>query len=238
MMLFREYRAKNKGLIGEHQLRMELEQLPKTEYSTLYNRIFEDNGNLIQIDAIVFSRYGVFVIEMKNFEGKITGTETSKYWTQDIYGYKKLFYNPVKQNYAHRKIVKKLLGLREDQIFSVICFSDSAYIRTNTLTKVIKINYINTFIKNHRRIRINEKKEQMVQILLKEDVLKEKIIEHQNQVKYKKAINEQKPINIYYEEMCPICHNFLLIKNGKYGSFVGCSNYPICKYTKEQKRSK
>lgn len=235
-MFFREYRAQNKGIIGEHQLRMELEQLPKTEYSTLYNRIFEDNGNLSQIDAIVFSKYGVFVIEMKNYEGKITGTETSKYWTQDIYGHKKLFYNPVKQNYAHRKKVQKLLGLREDQIFSLICFSNNSYIRTNTLTKVLKINYINTFIKNHRKIRINAKKEHMVQVLLKEDVQKDRLVDHQNQVKFKKVLNEQKTINIYYDEMCPLCSNFLLIKNGKYGQFIGCSNYPTCKYTKELKK--
>lgn len=33
-------------------------------------------------------------------------------------------------------------------------------------------------------------------------------------------------------EMCPECGNPLVIKKSKYGSFVACSNYPNCKYIK------
>ena len=42
----------------------------------------------------------------------------------------------------------------------------------------------------------------------------------------------------YKEELesnmiCPKCRNKLVTKNGKYGKFVGCSNYPKCKYIKK-----
>ncbi|MCX6030648.1 MAG: type I DNA topoisomerase [Chloroflexi bacterium] len=33
-------------------------------------------------------------------------------------------------------------------------------------------------------------------------------------------------------EACPDCGGDLLIKNGRFGKFVGCANYPTCKYTK------
>ena len=36
-------------------------------------------------------------------------------------------------------------------------------------------------------------------------------------------------------ELCPECQNPLVIKRSKYGSFVACSNYPECKYIKNEK---
>ncbi len=37
-------------------------------------------------------------------------------------------------------------------------------------------------------------------------------------------------------EMCPECNNPLVIRNGKYGEFVACSNFPECKYIKADKQ--
>nr|WP_313978828.1 topoisomerase DNA-binding C4 zinc finger domain-containing protein [uncultured Prevotella sp.] len=33
------------------------------------------------------------------------------------------------------------------------------------------------------------------------------------------------------EGICPRCGGSLIHKEGKYGSFWGCSNYPKCRYT-------
>lgn len=35
-------------------------------------------------------------------------------------------------------------------------------------------------------------------------------------------------------ESCPTCGNPLVIRNGRYGEFVACSNYPECKYIKKE----
>ena len=32
---------------------------------------------------------------------------------------------------------------------------------------------------------------------------------------------------------CPKCGGLLVEREGKYGKFVGCSNYPRCKYTQK-----
>ena len=37
-------------------------------------------------------------------------------------------------------------------------------------------------------------------------------------------------------EMCPECGHPLVIRKGKYGSFVACSNFPECKYIKQEKK--
>ena len=36
-------------------------------------------------------------------------------------------------------------------------------------------------------------------------------------------------------EVCPECGSPLVIRNGRYGKFVACSNYPTCKYIKKEK---
>ena len=37
-------------------------------------------------------------------------------------------------------------------------------------------------------------------------------------------------------EVCPECGSPLVIRKGKYGEFVACSNYPTCKYIKKDKK--
>lgn len=33
--------------------------------------------------------------------------------------------------------------------------------------------------------------------------------------------------------ICPQCSGKLIMRNGKYGSFIGCSNFPKCRYTQK-----
>ena len=59
-------------------------------------------------------------------------------------------------------------------------------------------------------------------------------IEHFNEVSkvmYKEAFEET-------GEKCPLCGAPLVIKEGKNGTFVGCSNFPTCKYVKTEEVEK
>lgn len=38
-------------------------------------------------------------------------------------------------------------------------------------------------------------------------------------------------------EVCPNCDSPLVIRTGKYGKFVACSNYPTCKYVKKEEKA-
>ncbi len=37
---------------------------------------------------------------------------------------------------------------------------------------------------------------------------------------------------------CPKCRHPLTLREGKFGQFWGCTNYPACKYTRKALRSK
>ena len=46
---------------------------------------------------------------------------------------------------------------------------------------------------------------------------------------------EKKPLELTGEK-CPECENDLVIRNGRYGAFTACSNYPACKYIKKDEK--
>ncbi len=75
---------KLKGHFCEHLVRKKLQKLPEG-YFIFNDLLFENNGRSAQIDHVVVSPYGVFVIETKGYKGWIMGGENSEYWTQVIY---------------------------------------------------------------------------------------------------------------------------------------------------------
>lgn len=84
-----------------------------------------------QIDHILISTKGVFVIEVKHYSGWIFGNEKSDQWMQSIYRIKNRFQNPIRQNYRHLKAIQQLLDfLPKEQIHSIVVFSGSAEFKT------------------------------------------------------------------------------------------------------------
>ncbi len=84
-----------------------------------------------QIDHILISTKGVFVIEVKHYSGWIFGNEKSDQWMQSIYRVKNRFQNPIHQNYRHVKAIQHLLDfLPKEQIHSIVVFSGSAEFKT------------------------------------------------------------------------------------------------------------
>jgi len=107
-ILFALLKPKLFGHMGESIVRFKLSRLDQNEYKTINNFMIAIDGKSSEIDHIVVSKYGVFVIETKNYKGYITGHEKGKEWTQYINKYKSKFYNPVRQNYGHVMALKKV----------------------------------------------------------------------------------------------------------------------------------
>ena len=91
-------------------------------YHLIKNVTFPTEDGTTQIDHVIVSIYGIFVIETKNYKGWIFGREKQKEWTQQIYKTKNKFQNPLRQNYKHTKTLEKLLNLSDKEIYSVIVF--------------------------------------------------------------------------------------------------------------------
>jgi restriction system protein len=129
-----------KGVLGEWQVNLLIKFfLNKNDYHLIKNvtlPTFTDGKEqgTTQIDHIIVSKYGIFVIETKNMKGWIFGSENQKQWTQQIFKHKSKFQNPLHQNYKHVKKLENTLftgsNAKNDSIFSVIIFIGDSTFKT------------------------------------------------------------------------------------------------------------
>ncbi|HVN24026.1 MAG TPA: nuclease-related domain-containing protein [Syntrophorhabdales bacterium] len=127
-----------KGFIGEKKTGIALEGLPD-DHVVMHDLLFQNEGRTSQVDHVVISRHGVFVIETKAYDGWIYGSERSEYWTQVLGNKKTKFYNPVRQNRAHVQALRNTLARYGDlPYWSVVVFGDLCeFKKVDTTTPVI-----------------------------------------------------------------------------------------------------
>lgn len=122
-----------KGLLGETVISVAMWlKLDKDVYHRLNNITLPlANGGSTQIDHVIVSVYGIFVIETKNYKGWIFGNETQRQWTQAFANGRKFkFQNPLRQNYLHIKTLSDLLGLKLSYFHSMIAFIGECELKT------------------------------------------------------------------------------------------------------------
>lgn len=138
------------GAMAERQLhRVLLKRLPEG-YQHYRNLVLQTaQGDLTEIDHLVLSRFGIFVVEVKNYRGWIFGSELQLWWTVQHFRRKHRFQNPLRQNYKHTEAVKFALGLtpqESGQVHSVVAFSARAELKTVLPTNVCFIQQVPDFI--------------------------------------------------------------------------------------------
>ena len=100
-----------------------------------------------QIDHILVSRFGIFVIETKDYRGWIFASSYDRYWTQVLYRTKFRFQNPIRQNHKHVRAIQELLDfLPAGVIKSAVVFVGDARFKTVTPNGVFNLAGLLTFI--------------------------------------------------------------------------------------------
>ncbi|KFK48028.1 nuclease, partial [Vibrio vulnificus] len=120
-----------KGVFGEFLVNKLLSQLPTSDYTLVKDVTLPTEDGTTQIDHIVVSKFGVFVIETKNMKGWIFGSKEQKQWTQKIYRHSSKFQNPLHQNYKHVKTLESLLNIDSSKTHSVIVFIGDSTVKTD-----------------------------------------------------------------------------------------------------------
>ena len=117
-------------------------------YHLLKDVTLEINGETTQIDHILISVIGIFVIETKNIEGWIFGTAKNKIWTKSLYGKKHRFMNPLHQNYKHCLYLNRTFS-RPEKLNSLVVFIDVCDFKTDIPENVIYLRQINQYMDKH-----------------------------------------------------------------------------------------
>lgn len=219
-----------KGMQGEDNIRTKLSALPQ-DY-VVYNDVYiKVNERSVQIDHVVISAYGIFVIETKNYTGNIYGTDDAEYWSKYIHNNEYKFRNPLKQNYYHLKSLQEILALPRNLFVPIVVFADKADIKCETREFVIYAKQLKSTIYGFKTpIMTTEAVNYAINRLNASLILdKDREKRHANSInQYIKEKNE-----LINQGICPRCKAKLVERNGKYGKFLGCSNYPLCTFTKE-----
>ena len=221
---------KSKGKRGERKVARKLgKNIPDEKY--VINDLFiqTENGSTSQIDHILINRAGVWVIETKNYAGVIFGNSLQQYWTQVLaYGnVKNQFYNPVKQNASHAYHISKLLN-DCSVVYSYVVFTGNADISNIKADNVCNLKELSLILKRFDQ-KILSKEEVNSYYKKLNDLKNNKITEKEH---IKNIIKTQNDIQ---SGICPRCGGTLVLRNGKYNLFYGCSNYTKCKFTKNYK---
>ena len=234
-----------KGKEGENIVHNILMQLPD-EYVILDDVVLRTNRGTTQIDHVVVSRYGVFAIETKNYQGVIYGDDKRKEWTQMIitdvtyakkwwktytYVTKNHFYNPVKQSLAHSIAIKRLLSEWSAlKVIPIVVFTGTAVLKdvTSSYHVVYDFNLLETILDNRTIYLADNDVQRVVDILLRNNV--REFVDNRSHVNniYASKAEENNKVAL---GICPKCGGNLVLRTGKYGNFYGCSNYPKCKFT-------
>lgn len=111
------------GELGEYKINIQLDQLPKDNkhLSDIMITNSRSRTGYSQIDHVVVSPNGLFVIETKNYNGEIKGGRSDQHWRVNN---KFNMFNPIKQNYGHIKALEHLLsGFPDLRYISMVSFT-------------------------------------------------------------------------------------------------------------------
>ena len=221
--------ARGKGIIGEIRIRLAIHFfLDRKRYHSFHNLILPTPDGTTQIDHLVVSHFGIFVVETKNLKRWIFGDETSKNWTQSIFGEKHKFQNPLHQNFKHVRAVQTYLKIDEHKIYSVVVFLGKSQFKTPLPNNVVEASSFISFIKSKNQTLLSETQVRSLVLAIKS--CKTRTSSGRSHIRNVKQ-NQKNP-------SCPRCGSAMLPRTAKKGAnvgkkFWGCSQFPKCRAVRE-----
>jgi restriction system protein len=225
---------KLKGRLGEASINFWARcSLDHNVYHLIPDVMLPTPDGTTQIDHVIVSRYGIFVVETKTYKGWIYGDKNKAKWTQVIYRHKEHFQNPLHQNYKHTKTLAELTGIPESYFKSMVVFIGKSTFKTEMPANVIKVQDFVRYIKTFQDPIIRDEQVLEVAGAIREwaDTVPDKQraghVANLRESKRPDSANASAPA-------CPKCGAAMALRtNRKNGSlFWGCPNYPACRGTR------
>ena len=248
-----------KGMLGEFLVNFLLTKLlPKEQYTLIKNITLPTDDGTTQIDHIVVSEFGLFVIETKNMKGWIFGNANQKQWTQKIFKYTGKFQNPLHQNYKHTQTLASCLAIPNEFIYSVVVFIGDSTFKTKMPDNVTYARGCITYIKSQttkcfspelvdeivnkiesgrltRGLKTNFQHNKHVKEIIKQKrEPKDNAFEKISTAKIDSPIVDFPISEKSRIPVCNKCGSSMVLRKAKKGKnfgndFWGCSNFPKCR---------
>lgn len=222
-----------KGWLGELAVRASMMPiLPsnnKYGYFSFHNVTLPTVDGTTQIDHIIVSIYGVFVLETKNMKGWIFGSEHQAQWTQKVYKKSYQFQNPLLQNYKHVKALEAVLSIPVENIHSVVVFVGGCTLKTNMPPNVTYGGGYFRYVKSFYLPVFTEEQVHTIISQIESARYTPSLANNREHVRHLKARAEPTA-----NRLCPKCGSAMVLRTAKRGSragntFWGCSSFPKCR---------
>ena len=129
LALRRSNPSERKGQAGERTVRQLLARLEPARYTVFHSLYLpaRTQGHTTELDHVVVSAHGIFVIETKNYSGLIVGSRGDRYWTVTYPGgARRQIDSPIRQNRGHVSALARFLRVDESVITSLVVLVGSA----------------------------------------------------------------------------------------------------------------
>jgi len=170
----------------------------------------------------------LFVIEDKDYSGWIFAGERDRYWTAIYFGDRYQFQNPLHQNFGHVKALEELLGIDASKMHSAVVFRGRFEFKTPVPRGVFQ-GTCAPWVAGKTEVLLDAAEVDMVLGILKSRAMSG----------FFAAAHHASAVRSRYgsSTTCPKCGGTLVpriaIRGPMPGTrFLGCSNYPGCKYIK------
>lgn len=202
--------------------------LDKSVYFSLNNITLPTANGTTQIDHVIVSRYGIFVVEAKNIDGWIFGDATSPQWSVVKPGRKFRMQNPLHQNYRHVRAIVEFLGVDEAKVHSLVMFWGECEFKTAMPANVMSKGYA-THIKSFDRRLFTDDEVSAYLEALRAGALPKTWATRREHLASLQARHAS-------TTTCAKCGSVLVLRTARSGAkagaqFYGCSAYPKCRHT-------
>ena len=215
----------NKGQFGEYCIDFALTNHNLNGDFAVLRNVYVPNGTrTTEVDLLMVHEKGIFVFESKNYSGWIFGSAEQLQWTQALKGgQKNRFYNPIRQNQSHIKALAQYLDMPVDAFTSYIVFSERCELKkvpedTSSVVILRRPDMLRHLRKTLNVSDVRYTHAEISGIAAKLEALTQ-ITEEEKQ-QHIEDINTK----------CPFCGSALVLWQGQYGKFWGCSSYPRCRF--------
>lgn len=234
-----------KGKIGEGVVNLAAKlRLDSKVYHLIKDVTIPTKNGTTQIDHIIVSRFGIFVIETKNYAGWIFADAKSAKWTQVHFKQKHPFQNPLRQNYAHICALSELLNVPKEKIIGVVCFMGDAQFKKGIPEGVFLGGRYITHIKSFKTPVFSDAEVADLIQRIESGRVERGFKTNRAHVKTLRSRHSSKNHSAAHgsagsseQRNCPKCGAEMVLRTAKKGSnagnqFRGCSKYPACRATK------
>lgn len=206
--------------------------LDNKTYRRYHNIIIPSRNGTTQIDHILVSEFGVFIVETKNRKGWIFGSENHSKWTQTLYGKKYSFQNPLRQTYRQKKVLSEFLGVHDSYINTIVYFVGECSFKTHLPANVMK-GGLTRYIKRFRTPKLSV---DVVNDLI-EDLDKHLATSSLTSSDHRRSLKKRHAS----KTVCPNCGGNLVQRTCRKGAnsdsmFLGCDRFPRCRFTRDIKK--